>query len=580
MLSSHTVQKISLASVSLPGSPILPFSLLICLLETEDVIKVLTNSHAKAVFFPHHMSANIAQVIVPLKSIENWVVIDSTSKALVPDIAVLNQLLDNTDTDNELRIPTIYDDEECLVFVDKAFKGFPVGCSFSQKQLIAMAMAWSELFAENGEEASIGVFLPDHSLALVLLGFIAPLINNISITFFRNPDPEKMWDYVKTQEIVQTLLPMSLAKLVNKRATGAKLGLPEGFTLVAVNNQLTPLKEFQTLSTGLQVPIHYCFSRLEAGGVISRCIHFPGNVLNSGDIICVGEPLSDTKITIVDATGASLPEGQKGMLQIEAPRIMLSYGGTSPGNDLHLNETTIRTDAQGFLETTDGKMQLYIVDEGGQDETSSEVNEPAFENTDDVVDAVQEVAPQIFSTPDPTTYTKQEVDTDYGRACINEIMDMATLVNDAESFLQGSLSALCYHSEFERGLIVEIFRNEKRFSVIANEGFDYMIDSSVPIEDQNSIFLSAHGVQNSFSTRRAKSAPFGMNNYAFSYLPTQRKGIVALYCDLPSHNIMPFPERRILEKQLLCFQFCFKSFNLDIRIISCAWEKSRRQKFR
>lgn len=531
-------------------------------LTKEEIIEVLKANSVKAVFFPSYLATRVIDIMAPLSNIKHWIITQSSGKSLVPDMKLLSDLVTEIDESKELNIPEIYDDEEALIYVSQGCRSFPIGCSFSQVQIIQMVKAHTELFNKFPREYKHGLFVNEHSLSFILLCYFAPLLSDINICFFENKEIGKFWASIKNSKVNTCLINFTDSLEINKRLKAKEHGMAEDFTFIMITQEVIPEKEISQFCQALQVPVITSFSRVECGGVLTIEEHPNGKPIINQNYISMGQELSDVKVEVATSSGSTLEIGKKGLLKIQSDRVMLSYGGSKPGNDLHISNNILLTEVEGFQDPNHDN-NIFIVERGSVIKSIIPTvipDEPIFETATEVKDEISKSAPQIFEEEEKK-YEHADDDTDYGKICVSEIMNLASHVKDAESLLKGAISSLIFHSEFERGLAIEIFRDEKRFTVIANDGFDYLIDSNISIEDEDSLLLKAHGLQNSFATRQNKRTPFNAPNYAFSYLPTQDRGVIAIYCDLPSCNIMPFPERRVFRKVTSILSILIQKFS-------------------
>jgi acyl-CoA synthetase (AMP-forming)/AMP-acid ligase II len=291
-------------------------------------------------------------------------------------------------------VPTDVDDA-ALILHTSGSTGRPKRVPLLHKNLTISAGNVARSYALTGEDVSLCVMPLFHVHGLVA-STLATLSTGGTVVVPAKFNPLSFWRVAKAHQVTWYSAVPTLHQLLLARAD-ASAGPPSGaerLRFIRSCSASLPPQVMSDLEAAFGAPVLEAYGMTEAAHQMASN-PLPPSARKPGS---VGRG-TDVRISIMDASGAHLPAGERGEVVIQGPNVITGYENNPEANATSFVDGWFRTGDQGFLDA-DGYLTLVgrlkeMINRGGEKIGPREIDEVLLSHP-----AVAEAV--CFGMPHPT----------------------------------------------------------------------------------------------------------------------------------------------------------------------------------
>jgi fatty-acyl-CoA synthase len=265
-------------------------------------------------------------------------------------------------------------DDPHLVLYTGGTTGFPKGALLSHRNVVANALNEIVDTRMSASDRTLLITPMFHSASL-LCWFLPHLLLGATSVLLRSFDEELVGATIERERVTNGFL---VPSMVRRLLASGELGRRDlsSYRRAYVGGAAFPMPEKLALAEAMPgVDLYYQYGLTEAGPIVTRLD--PAEVMRPELDGSIGREFVLTRVTVRDADGAEVADGEVGELCVRGPNVMLGYLGRPAETAAALRDGELRSgdlasrDPSGYLWFHDRAKDM--IKSGGENVYSAEV---------------------------------------------------------------------------------------------------------------------------------------------------------------------------------------------------------------
>jgi malonyl-CoA/methylmalonyl-CoA synthetase len=295
-------------------------------------------------------------------------------------------------------LPAVDADRRAVIFYTSGTTGRPKGAVWSHRTVQAQVSTLTEAWGWASADRILSV-LPLHHIHGVVNVLTTALWNGACCELLRRFDPEATWQRLVSGDItVFMAVPTIYVKLIaawEEAAPDRRRAMSDACRALRLMVSGSAALPVEVLERWRQISGHTLLERYgmtEIGMALSNPLsgeRVPGSV---------GRPLAGVEVRLVDETGAAVPDGTPGEIEVRGPGVFLEYWNDPDATAAAFREGWFRSGDVAVVEDGTyrilGRQSVDIIKTGGYKISALEIEDVLLANPD-----IDECA--VVGLPDP-----------------------------------------------------------------------------------------------------------------------------------------------------------------------------------